>query len=80
MLMKVEDLREGMRFDAMPALYAGGYSDEYENEQVIIETAECLLFEVECVDTSMNDSTVLIWAQPSNVLTKMGVEVEVIEV
>lgn len=80
MLVKVEDLREGMAFDAMPAVIAGGYDDGYEDEQGIIAAAECLYFEVEAVDTSMNDGSVLVWAYPHNVLTKMGVEVEAIEV
>lgn len=79
MLMKVEDLKEGMVFDAMPAVIAGGYSVEYEEEQGIVDAAECLFFECECVDTSMNDGSVLIWAYPHNVLTKAGVKVSVVE-
>lgn len=79
MLMKVEGLKPGMMFDAMPAVIAGGYDSKYEEEAGIIEAAECLFFECECVDMSMNDGSVLIWAHPHNVLTKIGVEVDVME-
>lgn len=76
MKVKVEDLQEGMVFDAEPAVEAGGYSWDDSYESSVILAAECELFEVESVKVC-GDKVFIYAAYPHNVETRKGVEVKV---
>lgn len=77
-MVEVQDLREGMRFDALPAVNAGGYEFGYdEHDDALLVAAECLVFEAENVLVSGDE--VFIWSYPFNIDTRKSVKVEVYE-
>ena len=80
MLMKVEDLREGMVFDPMPALVAGDYDPEDELEASVLVAGECEWFVTDYVEVDESARyEVVVYAEPWLVETHKGVYVEVNE-
>lgn len=77
-LVEVQELREGMLFDAMPAVHAGDYMfGESEHDDALLVAAECLVFEA--VDVLVSGDEVFVWSYPFNIDTRKGVKVEVYE-
>lgn len=74
-LIEVQDLREGMFFDALSAVKDSYEFGDNEHDDAVIVAAENLMFEA--VDVVVSGDEVFVWSYPFNICTRKGVKVEI---